>query len=138
MSPLVVFVAHKTEVAVARLREAAAEQGRRYNRRQDLSSAAVNREHARRAPCARPPMLVRFAMQDYGIEQLIGAIKLRVQEQGGKFAPPDAISEAQRVQREAAFLARRDELMSSRQWIEETAQCALRYDDGDPSARKGS
>ena len=46
-------------------------------------------------------------MQDYGIEQLVGAIKLRVQEQGGKFTPPDAMSEAKRVQREATHLGAR-------------------------------
>jgi hypothetical protein len=73
-----------------------------------------------------PPMHVRFAIQDYGIDQLTGAIKLRVQEQGGEFAQPDALSEAKRVQREAVYLARREALLSSRPWIEDTVHRALR------------
>jgi hypothetical protein len=73
-----------------------------------------------------PPMHVRFAMEDYGIDQLVGAIKLRVQEQGGTIAPLDAMSEAKRVRREAAYLDQREGLMSSRSWIEDTVHSALR------------
>jgi len=73
-----------------------------------------------------PDSHVRFAWEDYGIEQLIGAIKHRVQEQGGTIVPLDARGEAKRVQREAEFLARREAMMSSRPWIEDTVHRELR------------
>lgn len=86
----------------------------------------VQLDKASKLPKWLPLTHVRFAMEDYGIEQLVGAIKLRVQEQGGTIAPPDAMSEAKRVQREAAYLEQREELMRSRPWIEDTVHRALR------------
>ena len=73
-----------------------------------------------------PDSHIRFAWEDYGIEQLIGAIKLRVQEQGGAIVPLNAKDEAKRVLREAEFLARREAMMSSAQWIADTVHRALR------------
>lgn len=46
---------------------------------------------------ARPTWLpnthVRFALKAYGLEQLAGAVKARVQEHGGKVTPLDAMGE---------------------------------------------
>jgi hypothetical protein len=49
--------------------------------------------------------------ENYGIEQLVGAIKARVEELGGEIKPPDAMSEAKRVQRQAAYYRDRDSLL---------------------------
>jgi hypothetical protein len=54
-----------------------------------------------------------------GLTQLIGAIKLRVQEQGGVITRPDAIGKAEAVKREADYLADRDRLMRDAVWIGE-------------------
>jgi hypothetical protein len=48
----------------------------------------------------------RFDSDAYGVEQLVGAIKLRVQEQGDVIEPPNAMTEARRIGREAAYLAK--------------------------------
>ena len=73
-----------------------------------------------------PETHVRFAMQDYSIDQLVGAIKLRVQERGGSFRPPDAMSEAKRVQHEAEYLKDRERMMRDFNWIGNTVHGALR------------
>jgi hypothetical protein len=86
----------------------------------------VQLDKTSRLPKWLPATHVRFAMEDYGIDQLVGAIKLRVQEQGGTVVPLDAMSEPKRVRREAEFLAEREAMMSSRQWIEDTVHRNLR------------
>jgi hypothetical protein len=53
-----------------------------------------------------PQPYVRFNLEDYGIEQLVGAIKSKVQANGGTIERPDAMAEAKRVQAEAAYLKR--------------------------------
>jgi hypothetical protein len=63
------------------------------------------------------PTHIRFSFEDYGLNQLVGAIKLRVQEQGGVIKPLDAIGRAQAVKREADYLADRDRLMRDATWI---------------------
>ena len=73
-----------------------------------------------------PKTHVRFALESYGPEQLVGAIKARVQEQGGVVTPPDAMSEAKRVKREADYLRDREALMRDRRWIENTVHRSLR------------
>jgi hypothetical protein len=72
-----------------------------------------------------PETHIRYAMQDYGVDQLVGAIKLRVQEQGGTISPPDAMSVAKQVQNEAIYLQDRDRLMHDRAWIENTVHASL-------------
>src|SRR5262249_45264683 len=57
---------------------------------------------------------VRFVLQEYGIDQLVGAIKARVQERGGRIKKPDAVSRARRVRQEAEFLAERARLFRDR------------------------
>ncbi len=86
----------------------------------------VTLDKASKRPKWLPDSHVRFAWDDYGIEQLIGAIKHRVQDHGGVIAPLDAKGEAQRVRREAEFLGRREGMMGSRQWIEDTVHRTLR------------
>jgi hypothetical protein len=78
------------------------------------------------APKWLPRTHVRFATENYGVDQLVGAIKHRVQEQGGTIVPLDAKSEAKRVQREVEFIAKREAMMSSAQWIGNTVHRALR------------
>lgn len=66
-----------------------------------------------------PKTHVRFALNAYGLEQLAGAIKARVQEHGGEIKPLDSMHEARRVKRQAEFLSDRDSLMRDRRWIED-------------------
>jgi hypothetical protein len=66
-----------------------------------------------------PPTHVRFSFDDYGLAQLVGAIKLRVQEQGGVIKRVDAIGKAEAVRRQADYLADRDRLMRDATWIGE-------------------
>jgi hypothetical protein len=72
-----------------------------------------------------PMTHVRFGMQAYGMEGLVGAIKARVQEHGGKLVPVDAITEMARVQRERKFLSDREALMRDRRWIEGTVHASI-------------
>jgi hypothetical protein len=64
-----------------------------------------------------PSTHVRFNFPDYGIDQLVGAIKARVQEQGGTIKPVDALAKAKAVRIEADYLADRDRLMRDGAWI---------------------
>lgn len=73
-----------------------------------------------------PSTHVRFAFEQYGVDQLVGAIKFRIQEQGGKLLPPDAMTEAKRVASEATYLQDRERLMRDRVWIENTVHQAVR------------
>jgi hypothetical protein len=66
-----------------------------------------------------PPTHVRFSYDDYGLTQLIGAIKLRVQEHGGVIKRVDALGKAEAVKREADYFADRDRLMRDATWIGE-------------------
>lgn len=66
-----------------------------------------------------PKTHVRFALNAYGLEQLAGAIKARVQEHGGAIKPLDPMHEARRVKRQAEFSRDRESLMRDRRWIEE-------------------
>jgi hypothetical protein len=63
------------------------------------------------------PTHVRFNFGDYGLKQLVGAIKMRVQEQGGKLRPMDAATKAEAVKREADYLALRNRSMRDGHWI---------------------
>jgi hypothetical protein len=72
-----------------------------------------------------PPTHIRFSMKDYGIEQLVGAIKLRVQEHGGTIRKLDALGEAQRVASESAYLAERKAMLTDGQWVASTFKPAV-------------
>jgi hypothetical protein len=49
-----------------------------------------------------PDTHIRCILGDFTVEQLVGAIKRKVQERGGTICRPDAKSEAFRVQEEAS------------------------------------
>ena len=72
-----------------------------------------------------PSTHVRFAFEQYGVDQLVGAIKLRIQELGGKLLPPDAMTEARRVASEATYLQDREGLLRDRAWIESAVHRAV-------------
>ena len=78
-----------------------------------LSLVFVQLEKTSVLPKWLPGTHIRFSAEDYTIDQLVGAIKVRVQEQGGSIVQPDAMAEAKRVRREATYLADRESLMRS-------------------------
>jgi hypothetical protein len=69
--------------------------------------------------CSRPTRKRSCSSDDYGLTQLIGAIKLRVQEHGGVIKRVDALGKAEAVKREADYFADRDRLMRDATWIGE-------------------
>jgi hypothetical protein len=77
-------------------------------------------EKADKLPTWLPDTCVRFNLDDYGIDQAVGAIKARVQSVGGVIERPSAMADALRVQREQQLLADRDRLFRERKWIEGT------------------
>jgi hypothetical protein len=85
----------------------------------------VNLDQTSATPKWVPNTHVRFGMEAYGMEGLVGVIKARVQEHGGKLVPTDAASEMRRIQREATFLEDRDSMMSDRVWIEGTVHASI-------------
>jgi hypothetical protein len=72
-----------------------------------------------------PTTHVRFGMQAYGMEGLVGVIKARVQEHGGKLVPADAVTEMARVQREKNYLADRSSMLRDRRWIEGAVHASI-------------
>jgi hypothetical protein len=78
----------------------------------------VQLDNAGALPVWLPDTHVRFAFEQYGIEQLAGAIKFRVQQRGGRIEPPSAVTHARRVQREAELLADQKSLFRDQRWIE--------------------
>ncbi|MFZ3307871.1 MAG: TIR domain-containing protein [Xanthobacteraceae bacterium] len=72
-----------------------------------------------------PNTHVRFLLEAYGIEQLSGAIKARVQEHGGVLVPLDPMTEAKRVKREADYFKDREALLHDRHWIEDSVHRSL-------------
>jgi hypothetical protein len=86
----------------------------------------VNLDQTSVTPKWVPTTHVRFGMQAYGMEGLVGVIKARVQEHGGKLVPANAMTEMARIQREANFLADREALMRDRRWIEGTVHANIK------------
>lgn len=76
-------------------------------------------------PAWLPDTHIRCVLGDFTIEQLVGAIKNKVQELGGVIRRPDARSEAKRVKRETENLTERDEMTRDRAWIERTVHRSL-------------
>lgn len=69
-------------------------------------------------PCAH----IRFHFADYGRDQLVGAIKLRVQEHGGTIKPLDALARAKQVKEEADYLQDRNNLLRDGAFIHHVHQ----------------
>jgi hypothetical protein len=86
----------------------------------------VNLDRTSVTPKWVPTTHVRFGMLAYGMEGLVGVIKARVQEHGGKLVPVDAMTEMARVRREATYLADREALMRDRRWIEGTVHANIK------------
>jgi hypothetical protein len=86
----------------------------------------VNLDQTSVTPKWVPTTHVRFGMQAYGMEGLVGVIKARVQEHGGKLVPVDAVTEMARIQREANFLADREALMRDGRWIQGTVHTNIK------------
>src|SRR5262249_39891040 len=61
----------------------------------------VTLDKASKLPIWLPNTHIRFSSQDYPIEELVGAIKVRVQESGGTISRPDAFATAKRIKAEA-------------------------------------
>lgn len=78
-----------------------------------------------RKPDWLPDTHIRCVLGDFTVDQLVGAIKNKVQELGGVIHRPDAMSEARRVKQEAEYLADRDAMMRDRRWIEGTVHRSL-------------
>jgi hypothetical protein len=72
-----------------------------------------------------PDTHIRCVLGDFTVDQLVGAIKSKVQERGGMIQRPDAMSEARRVKQEAEYLAAREAMMQDRAWIEGTVHRSL-------------
>ena len=73
-----------------------------------------------------PNTHVRFSLEDYPIEQLAGAIKMRVQEQGGEIKKLDAVARAKQVRSEQEYLADRDALVRDQNWIHNVVHASVR------------
>ena len=72
-----------------------------------------------------PTTHIRCVLDDFGIEQLAGAIKVRVQELGGIIKPLDARSEARRVKLETEYLQDRHAKLTDQSWIQKIVGPAI-------------
>lgn len=86
----------------------------------------VQLEKAHSYPAWVPETHVRYNMEDFGLDGLVGVIKARVLDLGGRIEPPNAYSEAVRVRREAEYLTDRDRLMRDANWIHSLRQSISR------------
>jgi hypothetical protein len=86
----------------------------------------VQLDKTSKLPVWLPHTHVRFAFEDYGTDQLVGATKARVPEHGAVVEKPDAVHTAARVKREAEFLADKARLFRDRVWIEQNVHASLR------------
>jgi hypothetical protein len=68
-------------------------------------------------PAWLPETHVRFAIEQYGIEQLAGAVKMRVQELGGHISKATALDKARQVRRDADLIADQRSLFRDTGWI---------------------
>lgn len=70
-------------------------------------------DHISTPPKWLPETHIHFNIEDFGIEQAIGAIKARLQEEGGHLRKLDVVRQAQLLDQRATFFAERQRLMSS-------------------------
>jgi hypothetical protein len=78
----------------------------------------VQLEKGSKLPSWLPETHVRCVFEDYGIEQLAGAIKLRVQELGGVIKKETAIDHARRVALQSEYYSDRTNLLRDHRWIQ--------------------
>jgi hypothetical protein len=62
-------------------------------------------EKSTQYPAWLPYSFMRFHLGDYSLEEAVGAIKLRVQEQGGRFAPMTPLKKSELLKAEALYQA---------------------------------
>jgi len=72
-----------------------------------------------------PDTHIRCILGDFTVEQLVGAIKNKVQERGGTICRPDAKSEAFRVQQEAQYLTDRQNMLRGARWVDGVVKPAV-------------
>lgn len=92
-------------------------------------------DESKNLPTWLPEHHVRFNLKDYGIDQAVGAIKLRVQEQGGTFTHDDANNRARIAKQEADYLATKKRLFWDQKWITEYVRPTVMSIFQDISAR---
>lgn len=73
-----------------------------------------------------PNTHVRFSLEDYPIDQLAGAIKARVQGQGGELKKLNAVSLAKQVRSEQEYFADRDRLVRDADFIHNVVHVNVR------------
>lgn len=66
-----------------------------------------------------PETRVRLSLSHYGFDELVGAIKHRVEEQGGSVKKIDALVRAQLEQEEAKFQSARRQYLDSMQGVQD-------------------
>jgi hypothetical protein len=79
-------------------------------------------DDAKNFPAWLPETHIRFHLRDYSLAEAVGAIKLRVQEQGGRFAPQDAQARARSMQHRLSYEEDKARLFSNQRWIMETVR----------------
>ncbi len=72
-----------------------------------------------------PEQRIRFSLEDFGIEQAIGAIKLRVRELGGHFRKESVTESAIRVEEKAAFNLETSKLVRSDEGVRQATESAM-------------
>jgi hypothetical protein len=78
----------------------------------------VQLDNESRLPAWLPDTHVRFALEQYGAEQLAGAIKMRVQELGGQIYAPSALARARQVQSAAELRTEEESNFRDTAWIQ--------------------
>lgn len=70
----------------------------------------------------RPPWVpsrhIYFDMEEYGLDEVVGAIELRIREQGGDPSPETAVERARRLQREEDRRQRQRQVLHSERGVE--------------------
>lgn len=65
---------------------------------------------------------LRFDFEEYGLEQLVGAIKARLQEVGGTLKPLDVVQHAKLVEKKQVFYAEKKRLFNSPEGVQAVRQ----------------
>ncbi|MBW1998581.1 MAG: toll/interleukin-1 receptor domain-containing protein [Deltaproteobacteria bacterium] len=73
----------------------------------------VMMDNKSKAPPWLPETRIRLSLEDYGIEQAIGAIKTRAQGLGSQYRKEDAVHRAKRLEREIREREKRNRLLAS-------------------------
>ena len=72
-----------------------------------------------------PDKYLRFNLEDYGLEQAIGAIKLRVQDVGGSIQRDSIADRARRAAEHRAFMIETDRLKHGSQGVSEVRESTI-------------